>query len=416
MLELSEKQKAVIRTSKDDTMLTLCGGAVRSGKTYSTNLAFCIFVLTECLEHDSIIAGVTIETIMRNAGFDILETLRYLGADADLVYDYGTRFEVKFRGKTTSIWLITAGDARGIKKIQGSTLKAALLDEVVLLPEEFFDMLISRLSVTGAKAWATYNPGAPRHWFKRNVIDRIEDYDGRLFQFQLDDNPSLGEDYKDRLDSAYVGHTHQRFVLGLWAGSSGLIFPEWQTYGANCDEPGQWYGSLDWGIAGVFHLLMIKKCKRYSVVIDELRYDARDAGISLTEDEHLASVKAFIHQYTRSCILYMDPSTPTRFKSMLRNAGFSTRNADNSVIPGLVTTAGMLKRKEVFISDNCSQLQEEMFNYMWDERSSEDRPIKENDHGCDALRYYCHSTGKHLAPNGKPTRVKDMLHVNRKSA
>ena len=42
------------------------------------------------------------------------------------------------------------------------------------------------------------------------------------------------------------------------------------------------------------------------------------------------------------------------------------------------------------LSIKCHFLLKEMQNYSWDERAGligDDKPLKQNDHGCDALRY-----------------------------
>ena len=63
---------------------------------------------------------------------------------------------------------------------------------------------------------------------------------------------------------------------------------------------------------------------------------------------------------------------------------------------GLVTTATRLENRDILIGD-CPMLKEELDTYAWDKKATdrgEDAPIKMDDHGCDALRYYAHSTGK----------------------
>ena len=39
------------------------------------------------------------------------------------------------------------------------------------------------------------------------------------------------------------------------------------------------------------------------------------------------------------------------------------------------------------IADDCAELRKEFAGYVWDEKQSGDKPIKENDHLMDALRY-----------------------------
>ena len=64
--------------------------------------------------------------------------------------------------------------------------------------------------------------------------------------------------------------------------------------------------------------------------------------------------------------------------------------ADNSVLDGIRTVASMLGAKKLKISTECSNLIDEMHGYMWDSKAQAigvDKPIKQNDHACDALRY-----------------------------
>ena len=419
-MKLSKKQKEVIKfMMKKDAMLCLCGGAVRSGKTTAANIAFSIFVLDRCMDHDSAIISNSIGSAMRNCGNDILTYLNELGAEAILSNALGSRIIVRYGGRESSIWIIGSSDAKGRKRIQGSTLGALKVDEIVNVDEEMWDFAFSRLSVDGAKCWATFNPAHPGHWVKKRLVDAPENFAADVFHFTFDDNPGLSDFYKSKMESGFTGHQHQRMILGMWSAASGLIFPTWsKMQKPHAHAPGRWHIALDWASAGTFHALMIKefgKPHSYSACVDELVYDAREAGVVRTEDEHRDALIAFAKQYkAERCTVWVDPATPNTFKSKLRRSHFVVRNADNDVLPGLTTTASMLKRQNMVVSDNCPVLQEEMMNYLWDDRSDIDKPIKENDHGCDALRYYCHSTGKFSKSLlNRPLKVRELFHGNK---
>lgn len=60
------------------------------------------------------------------------------------------------------IYLEGASNAQAESKIRGMTLNGAYCDELSLFPEDFFAMLLSRLSVSGAKLIATHQPGQSR--------------------------------------------------------------------------------------------------------------------------------------------------------------------------------------------------------------------------------------------------------------
>ena len=68
--------------------------------------------------------------------------------------------------------------------------------------------------------------------------------------------------------------------------------------------------------------------------------------------------------------------------------------AKNEVVDGIRKTGSLFARKKILINETCSGLLDELGTYMWDEKSAlrgEERPIKQQDHGPDALRYYVNS-------------------------
>ena len=73
------------------------------------------------------------------------------------------------------------------------------------------------------------------------------------------------------------------------------------------------------------------------------------------------------------------------------------QKAKNDVIPGIMTTARFLKDGIVKIHRSCKDCIREFGLYRWDEKSEEDRPIKENDHAMDECRYFCYTIMRHKA-------------------
>lgn len=398
---MSEKQLDVVEHARTDYTLCLAHGAFRSGKTIAADLGFALWLLDQGQGYDHAICGLSLETIMRNVGFDLIEIFEKLGFNARVDRQWGTRIIVEGdKVPETTIWLINAGDERSQKRLQGSTLKGLYIDEVVILPESLFVLAWSRLSVKGSKAWATYNPDNPNHWFKKTVVDRAEDYDAVEIKFLLRDNPSLDEEVIQRYENSFRGHWYKRYVLGEWAGASGLIYADW--YPASDQdykdvEGGYYVGSLDWASATVFHALLYKVTPTKTVVCSELRYDARDDQRARTDQEHLDAMLKWLASFDiRTLRVYVDPNTPAAFKRIMREAGLDAVNADNDVLEGISTTINRLAEKNIVIdTEECPYLTEELHGYVWDEKKQNvgiDAPLKENDHGCDNVRYYAHST------------------------
>ena len=86
----------------------------------------------------------------------------------------------------------------------------------------------------------------------------------------------------------------------------------------------------------------------------------------------------------------VDPSAAS-FIVALRQRGVYVREADNDVLDGIRKTGVLLNRREILIHERCSGLINELGTYLWDEKASlrgEEKPVKQQDHGPDALRYF----------------------------
>ena len=395
----SDKQLEVIAHAVDpDHTSIFAGGAVRSGKTTASAVGFAAFTTGYGRDSEHFLVGQSVEVVMRNVGYDLLRIYETLGIRAVFTRTLGSCIIVPYKGRDVRVWVIGASDERSQKRIQGSTAKGMLIDEVPVLPEGFFNMAWSRLSEDGAKLWGTYNPEGPRHWFKQTILNYIERYEGKLVRFGLDDNPSLTHKTKDRYRKSFTGHWFKRLIKGEWAGATGLIFPVVKTAKREPKGLDNWAISVDFGVSSVFAALAFKFQGRQAHCLSELYDDVRKDETK-TEDERIAEVVKWADGLgiPNGTPMWVDPSTPNTFKRKLREAGFRVRLADNDVIPGLITTAARLASGEITINDGCTCLLEEIGTYSWDDKKTEvgeDAPKKAADHACDALRYYAHSTGK----------------------
>ena len=208
----------------EDKRVNLLTGSVRSGKTYVSLLKWAIFVGTMPENAEFLMTGKTLTALKRNC----------LGLLQDLVGKDNFKFSIsqksaKLFGHT--IWLEGANDDRAESKIRGMTLAGAYVDELTQIPEDFYRMLLSRLSVKNAKLYATTNPDTPSHWVKVDIIEN-ENIDKKIWHFTFDDNEILkreNPEYFENLKKEYqsMGDVFfQRFILGLWVLAEGLIYKQ----------------------------------------------------------------------------------------------------------------------------------------------------------------------------------------------
>ena len=208
----------------EDKRINLLTGSVRSGKTYVSLLKWAIFVGSMPENSEFLMVGKTLTSLKRNC-LGLLQDL--IGADNFIVSL--SQKQAKLFGRV--VWLEGASDDRAESKIRGMTLAGAYVDELTQIPEVFYRMLLSRLSVKNAKLYATTNPDAPSHWVKQDIIDN-DDIEKKVWSFTLDDNVILkkeNEEYFENLKKEYQsmgGVFYERFILGLWVLAEGLIYKQ----------------------------------------------------------------------------------------------------------------------------------------------------------------------------------------------
>lgn len=208
----------------DDRRINLLTGSVRSGKTYVSLLKWAIFVGKMPENAEFLMSGKTLTSLKRNC----LGLLQTLVGKNNFTFSISQK-TAKLFGRT--IWLEGANDDRAEGKIRGMTLAGAYVDELTQVPEDFYKMLLSRLSVKNAKLYATTNPDTPSHWVKLQIIDN-EEIDKKIWTFVLDDNEILkkeNEEYFEQLKKEYKsmgGVFYDRFILGLWVVAEGLIYKQ----------------------------------------------------------------------------------------------------------------------------------------------------------------------------------------------
>lgn len=385
-------------------------GAVRSGKTVASIMAWLRFVRTGP-PGDLLMIGKTERTLKRNI---ITPILAMLGDRARLVEGSG---ELWINGRR--IWLVGANDVSAEGKIRGMTLAGAYVDEATLMPEGMWRMLGTRLSVPGARLFATTNPDNPRHWLKL-ILDRACSWlapDGSLVKpdrrvgaeseidlmrmsFVLPDNPFLSAEYVRSLEAEYTGLWRRRFILGEWVVSEGSIYDMWDPQRhlvepkSIPDNVAPLAVGIDYGTRHVFAAEMLALGAGKLWTTDEWRWSSAERHAQLTSAQYVRRVSDWLGGRGVERI-FVDPAAAD-FRQGLWAAGIpGVALAQNEVAAGIRTLASGLSSGRLVVSKACEGLVEMIPGYAWDERSArlgQDKPIKEADDELDAWRYAGHSS------------------------
>lgn len=216
-VDFSEKQLAFMYDK--GKRLNFLSGSVRSGKTYISLLKWALWIAEQPFDREFMMVGKTIGSLKRNC----LNLLQTMVGEANFSYSANNKSALLFNHV---IHLEGANDERSENKIRGMTLGGAYCDEITLYPQSFVSMLLSRLSVSGAKLWATCNPDTPTHYIKKEYLDNDNIIDKMVWNFYLDDNIFLDAEYVEAVKREYSGVFYQRFILGQWVRAEGVIYTD----------------------------------------------------------------------------------------------------------------------------------------------------------------------------------------------
>lgn len=389
----------------------IADGSIRAGKTVSMAISFILWAMASYDRQNFAMCGKTVGSFRRNVWNWLRPVLHARGYE---IQEFRTSNTIIVNnGRVTNYFYIFGGrDESSQDLIQGMTLAGLYCDEVALMPESFVNQATGRCSVKGAKMWFNCNPESPMHWFLKNWIEKKDEKKMLHLHFVMDDNPSLSDIVRERYKTTYTGVFYQRFILGLWVMAQGAIYKDAWSDELYFDKEQldliyknprfyRRYISIDYGTVNPMAFLDIWDDGDTVWVCREYYWNSRaEGGKEKDNSQYGDDLMEFIKfsDYAPTAVI-VDPSAAS-FKIEMRNRGLraketvDTINADNSVIEGIRNVNRLLTRRKIRIyKDACPNLIKEMQSYAWDEKAiqngGKERPIKVNDHACDALRYYC---------------------------
>jgi PBSX family phage terminase large subunit len=392
-----------------DAKITLLEGSVRSGKTYAIHpkiIQLCAYPIRGW----RVIFGVTKNTIYQN----VLSTLfDIIGPDN---YGYNRQSgELDLFGVP---WLVIGAKDEGSEKmIRGLTVGAAVGDELTLIPRSFTMMLLNRMSVEGARLYATMNEDTPFHYVKTELIDNPglkEKGDLRSVHFTLEDNPNLPAGYREYLESIYpVGSLyHQRFVLGLWVTGEGAIYKDcWSEtllydnvpWTMSNGEPGlvappnlyhlnnqvERFVAVDCGVEHPQVYLDVIDDGRHYYIDREYVWDSSETHRQKTDRQYRDDLIEFLKPAQNAQVIV--PPECASFEEELKQAGIWYCIADNEVLNGIKTVATAFARGLIRVHRRCTRLRRGNETYCWNPKSAQrgvEEPMKQKDDEVDAERYF----------------------------
>ena len=360
-------------------------GTTRSGKTRACTAAFGALAIARPGEY---LIGAPTAAQVRGV---ILAELRVLYGDSLSVN--AARKQAYLGNSTIHLFSGKTEDAE--ESIRGLTVRGVYIDEAVAVPRNLIEQAGLRASVAPRVRLLSTNPDSPYHFLKQAWVDRAE-HDARTAAYRMTfaDNPSLGPEYEAEQREELSGAMAARMLDGEWALASGSVYgnPAAYTGAAPSDAPAlRRVIGVDYADASPTHavLAVLRDLgdERVWFVEGEWRHPGDtdvtpDAKARLMLDA-LAPEDTAIHG------ILVDPSARI-MANAIRRCGRKVRGANNKVDVGIQRVQQAINRGRLMISPRCTHLLREMANYTYDPRAllrGEEKPLKKDDHGPDALRY-----------------------------
>lgn len=388
--QFTDKQLEILkRSNREDWYMMINHGAVRAGKTKLDNTLF----LKELIR------------VKQNALRDGVERPMYiLGAVSsgtlqtnilrEISDDYGYEFKFDRHGNFTlfGVYIVTTftGSIAGLKAIRGMTSYGAYINEATLANKEVFDEIIKRCSGYGARIICDTNPDHPKHWLKVNYIDKADGKRIVANHFTIYDNSFLNKRYVDNLVNATPGGVFfERGIYGRWVIGEGAVYRDFKedayisSDNVPYDKITKYYAGVDWGYGHYGAIVVLGKTPDGDVFLIE------EHAKQYKEIDYWVDIALGIKERYGNITFYCDSARPEHI-ARFYNEKLKAISANKSVISGIEQVAKLMKTNKLFIvSDKVSKFKDEVYQYVWNERSGE--PEKHDDDVLDALRYAIYS-------------------------
>ena len=308
--------------------------------------------------------------------------------------------------------VIVVGGMDKSSRIMSTEFDIIFVQEAIELEEDDWESLTTRLRnyvVPYQQIVADTNPSFPTHWLKRRcdakktvLINSSHEDNPRLYNEAKGEWTREGEEYLARLGNL-TGARLQRLRWGRWVQAEGVVYEEWNESVHLIDPfgiPKDWkrIRVIDFGLVHPF------VCQWWAFDHDQRMYLYREIYMTdRTVSTHAKQIRE-LDRHERITATICDHDAEDR-RTLLEN-GIPNFPAKKDVLAGIGKVQDRLKvqadgRPRLFIfRDSLVEVDRELEKdkkplstaqefdgYLWKDNDKKEEPVKENDHGLDALRY-----------------------------
>lgn len=314
-----------------------------------------------------------------------------------VTYQNETRLELKVKTRDGGESLITlygweAVQERG--KGRGIANDFLVLDEVSSFRnfwEGWNNVLSPTLIDRKGSALFISTPKGYNHFYDLHELEK-RDHNWKSFHFTTYDNPFIPVDEIERERKTKPEDSFAQEYLADFRKREGLVYKDFDRKKhlfSDEDEihsiKNKWV-AIDWGFTNPTAMYTI--------------YEDYDSNFWITDEYYkrgqVTDDIIEVAQARQANGYYPDPAEPDRLE-MMRRKKLNVKDVSKDVEAGISSVQTLLRQDRLHIHTSCLNLIDEFESYAFEERKEKakdknepENPIKENDHGLDAIRYCLH--------------------------
>lgn len=265
------------------------------------------------------------------------------------------------------------------ENLRGPNLDYAWVDEGSLIDRMAWLVVKGRVRVGfNPQAWLTCTPKGRNYVWEE--WERDADPNHPLYRVRTDENPELPDGYAASL--GYTGVFAEQELSGEFVAFEGLVWAMFSrpqhVRAVECDD---WRAilSVDVGTRNPTAILTLRG-------EPERRHIQREVYRGGMSSEEIIEAVEGEADRVRPDKIFLDPSAAAYIET-LRRHGYPAEKAENDVTFGIGQVATAFA-DGMTIDPSCVNLIAELESYHYpDNKTDSDKPVKQFDHACDALRY-----------------------------
>ncbi len=301
-----------------------------------------------------------------------------------------SRLELSLKTQQGGNSVISLRGWESVETLRGQKFDLVVIDEIAMMRnfwENWLEVVRPTLTDTKGQGLFTSTPKGFNHFYDLfNLQDKDDDFCS--FHFTTYDNPLIPV---EEIEKAKLELPEDKFAqeyLADFRKTEGLVYKEFNREKHTTTNIPENYKEtilgIDWGYTNPSAVLKIIVDNDNNYWIVDEYYKTKKTTEQIIE----------VALSMKPNMVYPDPAEADRV-AMLVDKGLNVREVSKDIVAGIDKVRELFKQNRIKIHKNCASLIQELETYSYPEKKSnsneQEKPIKENDHACDALRYALYS-------------------------